>query len=110
MISTRAVALTAVGASFTALFVMLLYVPALIVKVGEINDQVQTDSDEFKVMVDEAWSEMIRSRKSNRAHLRPRRQSYEGVNKGYGSSGGGDYAKPDVSNGPTCCEFWRYST
>lgn len=54
-------------------------------------------------MADEAWSEMLRSRKVNRAQLRPRRQAYEGVNKGYG---GGSYSKPDTYvSGPTCCEF-----
>lgn len=47
MISARAAALTAVGASFAALFVISLYVPALIVKIGEINYQVS----EFRFFV-----------------------------------------------------------
>lgn len=55
-------------------------------------------------MADEAWSEMLRSRKVNRAQLRPRRQAYEGVNKGYG---GGGYNKPDAYvSGPTCCKLF----
>lgn len=53
-------------------------------------------------MVDEAWSEMIKSRKSSHGQLRPRRQAYEAVNKGYG---GGGYNKPDAYvSGPTCCK------
>lgn len=65
--------------------------------------QLQLDSDEFKVMVDTAWSEMIRSKKVSHGHLRPRRQAYEGVNKGYGGSG---YSKSESAcGGPTCCEF-----
>lgn len=64
--------------------------------------KLQLDSDEFKVMVDTAWSEMIKSRKVGHGQLRPRRQAYEGVNKGYG---GGGYTKPDTSvSGPTCCK------
>lgn len=75
MISAHSAGLLAVFSSLAALASICLYMPLLVVKIQQINDQLRVDSDEFKAMADEAWAQLINARGSlPQAIIRKRRQ------------------------------------
>ncbi|KAK0396758.1 hypothetical protein QR680_001840 [Steinernema hermaphroditum] len=98
--SARTAGYIAVVTSIGALFATLLYIPSLVVKINDINEKLKVDSDQFRLLADEAWSELLKARSSNG---RSRRQAYgENLPKVYPLHKG--YQKPDsfVTSGPTC--------
>lgn len=62
MLSARNAGLVAMAASLGALLASFLYIPALVLKINQINEQLRVDSDEFKVIADAAWSELTQAR------------------------------------------------
>uniref|UniRef100_A0A1I7Z2Y2 Col_cuticle_N domain-containing protein n=1 Tax=Steinernema glaseri TaxID=37863 RepID=A0A1I7Z2Y2_9BILA len=98
--SARTAGYIAVAASIGALFATLLYIPSLVVKINDINEQLKVDSDQFRLLAEEAWSELLKARTPNG---RSRRQAYgEALPKVYPLHKG--YQKPDsfVTSAPTC--------
>uniref|UniRef100_A0A915EQF6 Nematode cuticle collagen N-terminal domain-containing protein n=1 Tax=Ditylenchus dipsaci TaxID=166011 RepID=A0A915EQF6_9BILA len=103
MFSARCAGLLAIGTSILALVSVFFYIPALVVKIGVINDQLKVDTDEFRVMADEAWSELINIKGviAPAAVFRSRRQTYgESLPKAYPLHN--TYAKQDSVNAPSC--------
>ncbi|KAK6051850.1 nematode cuticle collagen domain protein, partial [Cooperia oncophora] len=76
MFSARNAGLMACACSTGALFVCLFYVPALVMKIQNINDQLRIDSDEFRVMADMTWTELSKARVGGVDRIR--RQAYDG--------------------------------
>ncbi|KAE9548484.1 hypothetical protein FO519_008300 [Halicephalobus sp. NKZ332] len=101
METARTAGYIAVATSLGALVTVFMYVPALIVKINGINDKLKVDSDEFRVMADEAWTELIVA-KGNYPGDRIRRQAYgESLPKMYPLPN--TYAKKDAFvTAPTC--------
>ncbi|PAV89462.1 hypothetical protein WR25_24404 isoform A [Diploscapter pachys] len=65
MLSARNAGYAACGCSISALFICLYYVPTLVVKIQNINEQLKVDSDEFKVTADMTWNELTKTRMSS---------------------------------------------
>ncbi|PAV87185.1 hypothetical protein WR25_02391 [Diploscapter pachys] len=65
MLSARNAGYAACGCSISALFICLYYVPTLVVKIQNINEQLKVDSDDFKVMADMTWNELTKTRMSS---------------------------------------------
>ncbi|KAI6234715.1 Col-cuticle-N domain-containing protein [Aphelenchoides fujianensis] len=82
MLSAKTAGFVAIGSSTGALCLVLFYLPALITKISDIKAKLRVDSDEFRVMADEAWVQIVEV-KAIPVHLRTRRQAY-GEQKGYG--------------------------
>ncbi|CAD5234143.1 unnamed protein product [Bursaphelenchus xylophilus] len=110
MVSAKSAGFLAVGSSLAALITVFIYLPALIMRIGEINAQLKVDTEEFRSIADEAWSDMLRAKKV-KGFMRPRRQAYGeakvyGEVKGYGEAKqyGGGYSKPETygTTGPSC--------
>ncbi|TMS36375.1 hypothetical protein L596_003554 [Steinernema carpocapsae] len=98
--SARSAGCLAVVTSLAALLTSLFYIPSLIVKINDINQQLRIDSGEFRLLAEEAWSELLKARVSGG---RTRRQTYgEPLPKVYPLHKG--YQKPDsfVTSGPSC--------
>jgi hypothetical protein len=106
MISARMAGLLAIASSIGSLLTIFFYMPLLLIKIGNINEQLKIDAEEFKALADESWAK-IQIVKSQFPHgtFRARRQAYGG--------GGGElpkayplhntYAKQDAFlQGPTC--------
>ncbi|XGW31252.1 hypothetical protein V3C99_009872 [Haemonchus contortus] len=74
MFSARNAGLMACACSTGALLVCLFYVPALVMKIQNINDQLRIDSDEFRVMADLTWTELTKARVGGLERIR--RQTY----------------------------------
>ena len=122
METARVAGYVAVITSLGALVTVFMYVPALVVKINGINDkvgnfdfiliidfiffQLKVDSDEFRIIADEAWTELIVA-KGNYPGDRIRRQAYgEGLPRTYPLPN--KYAKKDAFvTAPTCCKFLR---
>lgn len=101
MLSARNAGLLACICSTGALLICLFYVPALVMKIQTINDQLRMDSDEFRVMADLTWTELSKARMGSVERIR--RQSYDSSpKKTYGLHS--SYMKPDafVESNPTC--------
>lgn len=77
MLSARSAGVVSVVASLGALLTSFLYIPALVGKINQINEQVclwsflipqlRVDSDEFKVIADAAWTELSTTRLISRS-------------------------------------------
>ena len=103
MVSAREAGILACGSSVAALVLSLLYVPALVMKIQDINEQLRVDSDEFRAMADMTWSELTKTRLIMGRH---KRQSYDDApKKTYALHGA--YMKQDafVESAPTCSKF-----
>ncbi|KJH46360.1 nematode cuticle collagen domain protein [Dictyocaulus viviparus] len=74
MFSARSAGVVACVCSTAAFFSCLLYLPALLMKIQAINDQLRIDSDEFRVMADLTWNELKNARFGDVA--RSKRQNY----------------------------------
>ncbi|ETN71670.1 nematode cuticle collagen domain protein, partial [Necator americanus] len=74
MFTARNAGLLACAFSTGALLVCFFYVPALIMKIQNINDQLRVDSDEFRVIADMTWTELSKARLSDVGRIR--RQAY----------------------------------
>ncbi|RCN24052.1 nematode cuticle collagen domain protein, partial [Ancylostoma caninum] len=70
MFSARNAGLLACAFSTGALLVCLFYVPALVMKIQNINDQLRVDSDEFRVIADMTWMELSKTRISDAGRVR----------------------------------------
>uniref|UniRef100_A0A914GYR6 Nematode cuticle collagen N-terminal domain-containing protein n=1 Tax=Globodera rostochiensis TaxID=31243 RepID=A0A914GYR6_GLORO len=101
MISARTAGLLAVFTSLAAMASIFFYMPLLVFKIQRINEQLKVDSDEFKAMADETWSQLINVKSSlPQEMLRTRRQAYE-LPKAYPLHN--SYAKQDAYvHSPTC--------
>uniref|UniRef100_A0A7E4W4C0 Col_cuticle_N domain-containing protein n=1 Tax=Panagrellus redivivus TaxID=6233 RepID=A0A7E4W4C0_PANRE len=102
--SARVAGHVAVVASLGALLGVCIYIPALVVKISSINDKLKVDVDEFRIIADDAWHELISLR--NTYPQRDRRQTYASVSANpirllEGSQG---HRNKDafVTAGPTC--------
>uniref|UniRef100_A0A0N4ZEG4 Col_cuticle_N domain-containing protein n=1 Tax=Parastrongyloides trichosuri TaxID=131310 RepID=A0A0N4ZEG4_PARTI len=79
--NTRFIGLLAVTVSIVALICCILYVPNLIWKIQNIHNQIKIDSDEFKILAHEAWSNLQKIRQYSRG----KRDAYGGSS--YGDAG-----------------------
>ncbi|KAI6174284.1 Col-cuticle-N domain-containing protein [Aphelenchoides besseyi] len=75
MLSAKSAGFLAIGSSTGALCLVLFYFPTLIGKINDINARLRVDFDEFQVIADEAWSQIVEV-KGIPLHLRTRRQTY----------------------------------
>uniref|UniRef100_A0AC34RFX8 Nematode cuticle collagen N-terminal domain-containing protein n=1 Tax=Panagrolaimus sp. JU765 TaxID=591449 RepID=A0AC34RFX8_9BILA len=101
METARTAGYVAVAASLGALITVFLYIPALVIKINDINERLKIDSDEFRAMADETWTELVVA-KGHFPADRIRRQTYgESLPKSYRLPN--TYAKKDAFvNAPTC--------
>ncbi|VDL82660.1 unnamed protein product [Nippostrongylus brasiliensis] len=101
MFSARNAGLLACACSTGALFVCLFYMPALMMKIQQINDQLRIDSDEFRVMADLTWTELSKARVGGADRIR--RQAYDSTPKRTYALHNA-YMKPDsfVESNPQC--------
>jgi hypothetical protein len=60
--SARLAGYTACGASLVAIFACLYYVPVLWCKLNDIRTSLDLKMDEFKVLEQDIWSEMMQTR------------------------------------------------
>lgn len=65
-LSTQRAGFTACVFSGGAILVCLVYVPSLVTKIQNINDQLKVDSEEFRAMADYTWRELITMRRGKR--------------------------------------------
>ncbi|CAJ0931475.1 unnamed protein product, partial [Mesorhabditis belari] len=73
MLSAHSAGQLAIICSIGAVVTVFLYVPALIMKINAINERLKIDSDEFRVMADATWGQLVNTRRMPRS----RRQSYD---------------------------------
>ena len=59
MSTARLAAYSAVGLSIISLIICVFCVPSLWTKISEIHDQLAMDMDEFRVLQDDIWKEMV---------------------------------------------------
>uniref|UniRef100_A0A1I8B1Y7 Col_cuticle_N domain-containing protein n=1 Tax=Meloidogyne hapla TaxID=6305 RepID=A0A1I8B1Y7_MELHA len=109
LISANNAGILAIISSICSIATLCLYMPMLISKIVQINEQLRIDSEEFRSLADSGWNKLQNVKAAiPSAHLlfRERRQAYE-------QGGGGElpkayplhntYAKQDAYvQGPTC--------
>uniref|UniRef100_A0A7E4V1Y9 Col_cuticle_N domain-containing protein n=1 Tax=Panagrellus redivivus TaxID=6233 RepID=A0A7E4V1Y9_PANRE len=99
MNSARIAGYLAIGASIGALFTVFAYIPALVSKINGINEKLRVDSDEFQIIADEAWAQLI-SVKHAYPVDRFRRDAYDDLPKVYPLHN--TYKKDSFVVKPTC--------
>lgn len=79
---------TAVISSIGALLACLVYVPLLLLKINEINQQLTSDTEAFRLIADEAWTQLIDARtiSSTTGGNKRRRAARQSGDDGYGNS------------------------
>uniref|UniRef100_A0AC35TNM3 Col_cuticle_N domain-containing protein n=1 Tax=Rhabditophanes sp. KR3021 TaxID=114890 RepID=A0AC35TNM3_9BILA len=103
----RIAGILAVAVSVVALVSSLIFMPSLVWKVQNIQNNIKLDSHEFRIIADEAWANLLRLRESSDHRIK--RNSYNDAYSG-GSSKNGfltDYSGSQgvdafQTGGPTC--------
>ena len=77
----RTASYLAIGTSILTILAVCIYLPNLWAKIQAINDQVRLDGSEFRVLVDDAWKDMMiaRSHQAPRDPTAPRKKRQYGA-------------------------------
>ncbi len=77
MSSGHFAAYSAIGTSVVSLLAVIVFVPAIFMKVVSVQEMLRLDGDEFRILADDAWKEiMVAKSAPGSAEKRHKRQQF----------------------------------
>uniref|UniRef100_A0A915PVC0 Mothers against decapentaplegic homolog n=1 Tax=Setaria digitata TaxID=48799 RepID=A0A915PVC0_9BILA len=99
----RTVGIIAAAASVGTTLMAFFYIPLIAMKIAEINERLKLDSDEFRMIANEAWEQLIEAQGITRE-----KRQYDSEQKVYPLYN--EYSKPEAYPQQSICECQTSNT